>query len=158
MERQAQVYLGSITLFLGLLSLKGEVVEAVSRALSRSDSSGGAVAIQCLLVLFLTSVAASLLSIGMVFAPQRRAKPFPRDLVTQLFSGKRQTRGTSEQIGESLEADLVEENAMRFAIAAERSSLCNTNRSRWLVAAAVTSLVAVLSYVFLAVATLVILL
>jgi hypothetical protein len=94
----------------------------------------------------------------MVFAPQRRAKPFPRDLVTQLFSGKRQTRGTSEQIGESLEADLVEENAMRFAIAAERNSLYNTDRSRWLVAAAVTSLVAVLSYVFLAVATLVILL
>jgi hypothetical protein len=157
-ERHAQFYLGAITLFLGILSLKSEVVKAVSDGLSRSGSLSGAVAIQCCIALFVASVTASLVSIGVVFAPERRAKPYPRDLVTQMFSGERETKGAVGQIGELLEADLLEENAMRFAIAAERNSLYNTKKARWLVVAAMTSLSAVLSYLLLAVATLGILL
>lgn len=152
LERYAQFYLGAITLFLGLLSLKVEVVDAVSRALSQGPRIRGA--IHCCLVVFLVSLAGSLLSIGMVFAPERRAKPYPRKLVTQLFSKERKTRGTGSQIGELLEADLLEENAMRFAVAAERNSIYNTKMSRWLQGAAAASLTSVLSYIILVVITL----
>ena len=151
-ERQAQFFFGIITLFLGLLALKGEVLETIRTSITQQSTSIASV-LYFEILLFLMAFAASLLTIAMVFAPERRHKPYPTSLVTQLYSpsaGSRKQEEHQVRSGAELEADFLRENALRLAVAVERNSRGNTRKSKWLVAAATSCLAAILSYAILA--------
>ena len=157
-ERQAQFYFGIITLFMGLLALKKEVWESVRLAISDQASELSVVVIYSELALFLGALISSLLAVLMVFRPERRNKPYPKDLVTDLFSGDQPGTDFGGTQAGSLEAKFLRQSALRFALAVERNSAYNTKMSGWLIVAAVSSVVLVLTYALLATSVLLIIL
>lgn len=153
MERKAQFYFGVITLFIGLLTLKGEIFNAVRSTMGQQLSETALIVIYSEMILFLASLISALVAILMLFRPERRRKPYPKNLITGLFAPDAAKTHAKERQGKgverSLEADFLRDSALRFAEAVERNSAYNTKKSRWLIVAAIACLLVVLTYTLL---------
>ena len=151
-ERHAQFYLGIITVFLGLLTMKAEVLDAFRAVLTNQTSTGKQVMVFLELVIFLSALTSSFVAVAAVFFPSARQKPYPRSLVTRLFSADDRYKAEVKIVEKNnAESEFLREIALRYAVATERNSAANTRKSRWLLVAACSCSAAVLSYTVLAV-------
>lgn len=153
-ERQAQFYFGIISFILGLFILRKDTLEALQLAVNQPGTHISTGLFYAAVVFVFGTLILAIFFISMVFKPERRQKPYPPKLVTELFGNYAEAIDPASQQADGakdLEVEFLKDTAVRFALAVEKNSVYNTQKSLWLIGAAVSTFALMVGCAFLSV-------
>lgn len=144
LEKKSQFYLSFITLFLGAIFLKTESLIYLREIQANPSISGILLTLFYLMILILAGlILFSVIAILQVTRLWSYRGPFPKDLVTALFSPE------SDFMEENDEAGLIRASALHYAIALEINTSINDRKSRWTMISSLGIFCSVLAFAIL---------